>query len=98
MAELFTHGGYEPLRVTGSQADRIVAFRRAQEGQAVTVIVGRHLAGLQRHEPAWGDTAVHMEARTLRNVFDGCAIGTSSGSVPTANALRHLPVAAFVEE
>ncbi len=94
-AELFTHGSYEPLKAEGEQADRIVAFRRVHDGQAVTVIAARHRASLP--EAGWGDTALPSQLRSWRNIFDGRTVAESGDRLPVAEALRHLPAAVLVE-
>lgn len=52
-ADLFRHGAYEPLAVSGPHADRAIAFARRYDGTAVIVAVGRRFAALTRGGLQW---------------------------------------------
>lgn len=57
--QLFTHGSYEPLAVTGPAADHVLAFaRRAGERAAVTIVALR-TRRLREREP-WAGTDLHL--------------------------------------
>jgi len=87
--------GYLPLAVTGTHADRVVAFARSapdQDGQQqplVITVVAMRLVG------AWGDTAVQLPAGTWRNVLadDAEVIVGGTTAVPVATWLDTFPVA-----
>lgn len=64
---LFRDGGYQPLTVTGTAAQHVVAFQRECAGERVVVVAGRLFAALggeAGHMPVgarlWGDTAVAL--------------------------------------
>lgn len=60
-AELFQRGNYEPLPVSGPQADHVIAFARTWKGQQLIVAIGRHFGPLSdggRHWPATFSAAI----------------------------------------
>lgn len=66
---LFRHGAYQPLRISGDQADQVMAFARVWRNTWVIVVVPLHAAGLlgDRQVPhidplRWGDTQIHLPA------------------------------------
>ncbi len=59
-SDLFLHGEYIPLRVTGSCADHIIAFARRLHDNWCIVAVSRLLAKLSRRKNTWRDTSVEM--------------------------------------
>jgi (1->4)-alpha-D-glucan 1-alpha-D-glucosylmutase len=88
-AELFRRGGYEPLTVSGPQADHVIAFARTWKRQQLVVAVARHFAPLTdggRHWPA-GLNAV-VEPATPANFVD--VIGTYRKRRTTELNLVHL--------
>ena len=70
-SRLFADGSYEPLEVTGAQADRVVAFaRRDKSGTAIVVVprAASHLirdGGIAFKADGWRDTAVSGPKLTL---------------------------------
>jgi (1->4)-alpha-D-glucan 1-alpha-D-glucosylmutase len=87
--ELF--GAYEPVEVTGSAADHVIA---ADRGGAVPVAtrlpVGLGLKG------GWGDTALRLPTGAWRDLFTGERVVSTAEGVPVGDVLRHLPVALLV--
>jgi (1->4)-alpha-D-glucan 1-alpha-D-glucosylmutase len=62
-AELFRRGSYEPLAVSGSQADHVIAFARTWKRQQLIVAVARHfvpLTGGGRHWPGGIDAVIQQ--------------------------------------
>ncbi|AHF67429.1 malto-oligosyltrehalose synthase [Pseudomonas cichorii] len=64
-SELFSHGEYLPLEVTGSHAEHVVAFARVWEGERAIVVVPRtssELLGTAQtpfiNAANWGDTRI----------------------------------------
>jgi len=98
---LFADGGYEPLEVHGSSADRIIAFARRLGDQVTVTIVPRIASRLLRSEEeilfdagAWADTAVAFDGRDLRNLF--AAVGPLEAPVRVGAILRDFPVALLI--
>ncbi|ABD89217.1 malto-oligosyltrehalose synthase [Rhodopseudomonas palustris] len=51
--ELFLNGSYEPLPVTGPHADRVIAFARRHERDAVIVVVAKAMAAATKDGRRW---------------------------------------------
>lgn len=66
--ELFTHGSYRPLAVTGHGRDRVIAFERRHSGSILTCVFGLRLEPLRDKHGAidWRDTTVVSEGGALR--------------------------------
>jgi (1->4)-alpha-D-glucan 1-alpha-D-glucosylmutase len=102
LPELFTAGEYLPLEVHGEQAERVLAFARSHQGNAIVVIVPRLAFMLLdgSDNPAidprrWGDTYVRLPetlaTRGLRGLFSGGAV-TDHERVRLAEALATFPL------
>lgn len=85
--------GYLPLVVTGSAAERVLAFARTAPGEAgpqalVVTIVAMRSANV----PSWGDTMVELPAGSWRNVLvdDDEVV---AGAVRVGRWLDSFPVA-----
>ena len=81
----FLHGGYHPVLATGSGADHVVAFRRADD---VLVAVTRWTVRLQ--DTGWGDTALPLPDGSWTDTLTG---GVLSGTPPAPELFAKLPVA-----
>jgi (1->4)-alpha-D-glucan 1-alpha-D-glucosylmutase len=84
--------GYEPVEVTGSAADHLVAFDR---GGVVPVAIRRPvaLAG-----DGWGDTAVQLPNGAWRDLFTGERFVSDVAGVAADVLLARLPVALLVRD
>ena len=87
---VFTDGSYEPLDVSGRDADHIIAFARRRGREAVIVVVARALAPFTDIGRVWPhadafDAIVHSPGYTAPQMQDG-ALSVSS-------LLTHLPAA-----
>ncbi|CAJ0774115.1 Maltooligosyl trehalose synthase [Ralstonia mannitolilytica] len=99
---VFSSGDYQPLAVTGSGAEHVLAFARQHEGQGIVVIVPLHASALLGHAAtpafpsgAWRDTTVCLPAAlahaTLHSAFDGQVLRTPR--LALGQVLAQLPVA-----
>ncbi|WP_346618994.1 malto-oligosyltrehalose synthase [Blastococcus montanus] len=86
--EWFT--GYEPVAVTGSGADHVVAYDRG----GVVVVATRLPAGLAGQ--GWGDTALQLPNGAWRDLFTGERAVSDAAGVAVAGVLGRLPVALLV--
>jgi (1->4)-alpha-D-glucan 1-alpha-D-glucosylmutase len=84
--------GYEPVEVTGTAADHVVAFDR---GGAVSVAT-RLPVGLARD--GWGDTALQLPNGAWRDVLTGARVVSDVAGVPVHALLTRLPVALLVRD
>jgi (1->4)-alpha-D-glucan 1-alpha-D-glucosylmutase len=88
--ELFNTGSYEPVDAQGSQADRIVAFRRTLDSQTMIVVAAR----FPTREAAWDATTIPSEdgETTWTDLLTGREVTT----LTAAALLTDLPVAVLV--
>ena len=66
-ADLFQHGAYVPLDVSGEHAEHVVAFARAGRRKELVIIVGRHFATVTAggtHWPSGWRGAVSLPPKT----------------------------------
>jgi (1->4)-alpha-D-glucan 1-alpha-D-glucosylmutase len=91
LADVFTHGDYRPLEVTGPHRDHIIAFARCHGREAAIVSVAKSFAAFSRGGRDW-PRAEAFDA-TL-NVGGYSVEGIGGGAEVTLSTLfRHLPVA-----
>ena len=100
---VFSDGGYQPLDVSGSQADRVVAFQR-RAGDAVAIVVAPRLVApllgeSQRPLPpaaAWGGTTIAPVSPAETSVFRNAMTGITHHAASAwrvADLLGTFPVA-----
>ena len=80
---VFTDGDYQPLEVSGRDADHVIAFARRHRGDAAVVIVGRRFAQFTdggRHWPQSGafDAEVALPGYTLIDPIGNGALRVSA--------------------
>lgn len=103
---VFSHGNYQPLRVSGQFANHIVAFARRYQNRAAIVLAPRFLTALveptQRPltEAVWQDTKIELPqdiGSTWLNVMTAESM-EFSGSLLVGQALQHFPGALLVNQ
>ena len=82
--------GYEPVEVTGSGADHVVAFDR---GGAVTVATR---LPVRLADEGWGDTALQLPNGAWRDLLTGERVVSDVAGVAVDALLTRLPVALLV--
>jgi (1->4)-alpha-D-glucan 1-alpha-D-glucosylmutase len=88
LAEVFTHGDYQPLEVIGPHRDHVIAFARRHGGDAAIIAVGKLLAPLTQGGRVWPgayDGAIVTKGYSLE--------GVGGNELPLAEAFRDLPTA-----
>ena len=99
---LLGSGDFIPLTATGSSAASCVAYLRRFENEALLVIVPRLTARLAFPPTGdvWRDTALAWPSefadKPVRELFTGAEFVPAETPLAIADALRVLPVAAFV--
>jgi (1->4)-alpha-D-glucan 1-alpha-D-glucosylmutase len=93
-ADLFTHGDYLPLQVSGPHSDHVIAFARRRGRDAVIVAVAKSLAPLSEGGRVWPGADGFDGALDLK---DYSYVEGASGAtqLPLSTLFRHLPVAAM---
>lgn len=92
---LFSHGSYEPLSAAGPEAERICAFLRSFEGNAMVVSVARH--GVP--ETPCPDCALALPAgagERWRDLFSGSLLSLKDGVFAARDLFAALPVAVLL--
>jgi (1->4)-alpha-D-glucan 1-alpha-D-glucosylmutase len=90
LADVFSHGDYQPLEVIGPHRGHVIAFARQHGGDAVIVAVGKSLAPLTEGGRVWPDA----EAYDGAIVVSGYSLeGVSGNELPLADVFKTLPAA-----
>jgi (1->4)-alpha-D-glucan 1-alpha-D-glucosylmutase len=99
---LFSRGEYTPLEVTGSQADRVVAFARTWEQTQAIVVVPRicsELLGTAQtpfiNATHWGDTRIIVPFADSGSEWTGLfnrVVAIRDGELPVSAALEDFSV------
>jgi (1->4)-alpha-D-glucan 1-alpha-D-glucosylmutase len=93
--DLFQHGAYEPLPVSGPHADHVIAFARSSRRQRLIIAVGRHFGPLTdggRRWPAQWDGAADLESNAVYEFMIGSESGRCARTLSLAELFRDLPV------
>ena len=89
LADVFTHGDYQPLEVSGPHRDHVIAFARRHGKDAAITVVTKTLAPMSQDGRSWPraddfDGALNLGQYSLEGY---------STEVPLSQLFRHLPVA-----
>jgi len=88
--------GYEPVPVTGSAADHLVAYDRGAAGDGAVVVAARLPVGLAA--AGWGDTAIQLPNGAWRDLLTGERVVSDVAGVAADLLLARLPVALLVRD
>jgi (1->4)-alpha-D-glucan 1-alpha-D-glucosylmutase len=91
-ADVFTHGGYEPLEVSGPHRDQVVAFARRHGKQAAIIAVGRRLAAFTDNGRTWPQGAAFEGALDVRG-FGVEGIAGDQAELPLSLLFKNFPAA-----
>jgi (1->4)-alpha-D-glucan 1-alpha-D-glucosylmutase len=90
LADVFTHGDYQPLQISGPHTDHIIAFARRRGRDAAITAVVKSSAALSQGGRAWPRAEAFDGSLNL----DGYSIeGVSGKEVRLSVLFRHLPAA-----
>jgi (1->4)-alpha-D-glucan 1-alpha-D-glucosylmutase len=94
LPELFALGSYEPLPVTGTHRDHVVAYARRHHNDAVIVAVGRCFAPLSRGGRQW-PSANGFDAAIIAKgyQFEGFLRDGEPVELPVSRLFEDMPVA-----
>jgi (1->4)-alpha-D-glucan 1-alpha-D-glucosylmutase len=87
LADVFTHGDYQPLEVNGAHRDHVIAFARRHGHAAAITVVAKTLAPLSQAGRIW-PRADDFEG-TLN--LAGFSVQGCAAEVPLSALFRHLP-------
>lgn len=93
LADVFTTGDYEPLRVSGPHRDHIIAFARRRGGDAAIVAVAKSLAAFSQGGRVWPrpenyDSLLDIDGYAVQGFADADA-----SQLRLSDIFRHLPAA-----
>jgi (1->4)-alpha-D-glucan 1-alpha-D-glucosylmutase len=89
LADVFTHGDYQPLEVTGPHHDHVIAFARRHGRDAAVTVVAKTLAPFSQAGRVWPRADDFEGTLNLAGyTVEGCA-----AEVPLATLFRLLPAA-----
>jgi (1->4)-alpha-D-glucan 1-alpha-D-glucosylmutase len=96
LPDMFAHGDYHPLEVTGPHADHVIAFARRRGREAVITIVAKSFAAFSQAGREWPRAEAFDGALQL-NGYEMQGIGDETGAaeIRLSALFRHLPVAAL---
>jgi (1->4)-alpha-D-glucan 1-alpha-D-glucosylmutase len=94
LADVFAYGDYQPLEITGTHRDHVIAFARRHGHDAAIVAVAKLFAPLSQGGRAWPGAEAFDGTLTLGDY----SVDDSDGEKPAtqvslAALFRHLPVA-----
>ncbi len=93
LADVFSHGDYEPLEVSGLHRDHVIAFARRHGRHAVISAVARSFAPLSDDGRGWPsaeafDGTLHIKGYSVEGHSKAGA-----AEIPLSNLFQHLPAA-----
>jgi (1->4)-alpha-D-glucan 1-alpha-D-glucosylmutase len=94
LADVFAHGDYHPLEVSGPHREHVIAFARRRGRNAAIIAVAKSFAAMSQGGRVWPRAENYDGALSLKDYSvkgtDG-AIGTTG--IPLSALFQHLPVA-----
>ncbi|SHK09231.1 maltooligosyl trehalose synthase [Bradyrhizobium lablabi] len=93
LAELFAHGDYEPLPVSGPHRDHVIAFARRRGRNAVIIVVAKSFAAFSEGGRVWPtaegfDASLDVSGYSVKGFAEADAT-----ELRLSDVFRHLPVA-----
>ncbi len=92
LADVFTHGDYQPLEVTGPHRDHIIAFARRRGRDAAITVVARSLAPFTQAGRVW-PRAEQFNGTVSMREFALEGIGAPRGEISLSALFAHFPAA-----
>jgi (1->4)-alpha-D-glucan 1-alpha-D-glucosylmutase len=93
LADVFAHGDYAPLEVTGPHRDHIIAFARRRGRDAAIVAVAKSFAPFSQSGRVWPLAESYDGALNVTGYSVDRAGKTNAGELRLSDIFQHLPVA-----
>jgi (1->4)-alpha-D-glucan 1-alpha-D-glucosylmutase len=93
--DIFQHGSYEPLAVSGPHTEHVIAFARTSKRRRLVIAIGRHFAPLTdggRQWPSQWDGVVELESNETYEILISGEPGRRMQTLSLAELFRDLPV------
>jgi (1->4)-alpha-D-glucan 1-alpha-D-glucosylmutase len=96
LADVFEHGDYEPLEVSGPHRDHVIAFARRHGRHAAITAVARSFAPLSEGGRVWPRAEAFEGTLDIRGYSrEGAGGGSGAAEIPLSTLFRHLPAMAL---
>jgi (1->4)-alpha-D-glucan 1-alpha-D-glucosylmutase len=92
LEDVFTHGDYQPLDVSGPHRDHVIAFARRRGKDAAIIAVARHFAPFSQAGRAW-PSAASFDAEISLDGLSIDSVGEASKALEASALFQLLPVA-----
>jgi len=92
LADVFAHGDYQPLQVSGAHRGHVIAFARRRGRDAAITAVAKSFAPFTRSGRSWPRGEAFDATINVGGYFFGIGEG-DAGDLRAASLFRHLPVA-----
>jgi (1->4)-alpha-D-glucan 1-alpha-D-glucosylmutase len=93
-ADVFAHGDYQPLEITGPHGDHVIAFARRHGRDAVITAVAKSFAPMSQGGRVWPRADAYDGALNLKGYsVDSIVSEPGAAEVRLSALFRHLPVA-----
>jgi (1->4)-alpha-D-glucan 1-alpha-D-glucosylmutase len=92
LADVFAHGDYQPLEVTGPDSHHVIAFARRRGRDAAIVAVAKSFAAFSQGGRAWPRAETYDGALRL-NGYSVQGLGDKATEMHLSALFQHLPVA-----
>jgi (1->4)-alpha-D-glucan 1-alpha-D-glucosylmutase len=93
LAEVFTHGDYQPLEVSGAHRDHVVAFARRRGREAAITVVARSFAPFTESGRTWPRAEVFDAVLDARDYAVKGFAEADATKLRLSDLFRHLPAA-----
>ncbi len=96
LAELFAHGDYQPLRVSGQHRDHVIAFARRRGRDAMIIAAAKSFAAFSQGGRTWPRAEAFEGAVDLKGYsLESIAGKAGATELPLSLLFHDLPVAAM---
>src|SRR5882757_6953619 len=94
LADVFAHGDYQPLEITGPHRDHVIAFARRHGRDAVITAVAKSFVPMSQGGRVWPRADAFDGALNLKGYsVEGIVSEAGATQVQLSALFRHLPVA-----
>jgi (1->4)-alpha-D-glucan 1-alpha-D-glucosylmutase len=94
LADVFAHGDYRPLEITGPHGDHVIAFARRHGRDAIITAVAKSFAPMSQGGRVWPRADAFDGALNLKGYsVEGMVSEAGATEVRLSALFRHLPVA-----
>jgi len=92
-AELFTHGDYQPLPVSGPHRDHVIAFARRRGRDAAITVVAKSFAPFSQGGRVWPRAEAFDASLDVRGYSVSGFAEADTAELRLSDVFRHLPAA-----